>query len=437
MEDKSIDSILSVLDQNHLKEGWNELKAEEKKQFLEQLEAFPPSLLKEQREFSIPTAPSDLTDWKDYSSSVSKEEKEYGTKLLQEGAFACLILAGGQGSRLGEAMPKGTIPLTGIKKKSCFQLFFERILYAGRRCGTKLQVAVMTSVANHDKTVHFIKENSFFGLDEEQVHFFMQQDRPFLSEEGDWFLQRPGQLAVGPNGNGRCLYLFHRSGLLDLFKEKGVKHLLTMPVDNPLSDPFDVGFLGFHALSGAEASTHGVRRISEEEKVGMLVSEKGGLRVLEYSEKCGRKGFPLANTSIFCFSFPFITLLEKEGKKIPYHRSLKKGRFGLKGERKSFWKYEKFLFDVLPYTKKFAVLISPRESFFSPIKNLEGEKSLVTAREDLLYLDRQRYEALTGKKPPREFFELSPAFYYPKEGEEALWKEGGFWGAEYIEPEPL
>ena len=437
MDESSIDSILSALGQVHLKEGLEGLKEEEKKQFTQQLKKFPPSLLKEQREFSLPTIPSDLTDWKDYSTAPSKEEIAYGEKLLKEGAFACLIFAGGQGSRLGEAMPKGTVPFTCVKKKSCFQLFFERIFYAGRKYRKKLQVAIMTSSINHDKTVQFIKENNFFGLDEEQVHFFMQQDRPFLSEEGDWFLQKPGQLAVGPNGNGRCLYLFQRSGLLDLFKEKGVKHLLTMPVDNPLSDPFDVGFLGFHALSGAEASTHGVRKVSEEEKVGMLASEKGGLRVLEYSEKRGIKRFSLANTSVFCFSFPFISFLEKEEKKIPYHRSLKQGRFGLKEEGKSFWKYEKFLFDVLPYANKFAVLISPRESFFSPIKNLEGEKSPATAREDLLSLDRQRYQALTGKKPPREIFELSPVFYYPKDGEEALWKEGKFWDAEYIEPEIL
>jgi UDP-N-acetylglucosamine/UDP-N-acetylgalactosamine diphosphorylase len=437
MDDRSIDSILSALGQSHLKKGWDALTPEGKKQFVEQLKNFPPSLLKEQREFSSPKIPPDLTDWQDYSTAASKEEIAYGEKLLQEGAFACLIFAGGQGSRLGETIPKGTVPFTCVKKKSCYQLFFERIFYAGRKYRRKLQVAVMTSIRNHDKTVQFIKENNFFGLDEDQVHFFMQQDLPFLSKEGDWFLQKPGELAVGPNGNGRCLCLFQRSGLLDLFKEKGVKHLLTMPVDNPLSDPFDVGFLGFHSLSGAEASAHGVFKVSEDEKVGMLASEKGGLRVIEYSEKCGSNRFSLANTSVFCFSFPFISFLEKKENKIPYHRSLKKGRFGLEEEEKSFWKYEKFLFDVLPYAKKFAVLISPRESFFSPIKNVEGEKSPATAREDLLCLDRQKYEDLTGKKPPRGVFELSPVFYYPKDGEEALWKEGKFWDAEYIEPELL
>jgi UDP-N-acetylglucosamine/UDP-N-acetylgalactosamine diphosphorylase len=48
--------------------------------------------------------------------------EEAGIKALAEGAVAYLIVAGGQGTRLGFDQPKGMFPIGPLSKKSLFQL---------------------------------------------------------------------------------------------------------------------------------------------------------------------------------------------------------------------------------------------------------------------------------------------------------------------------
>jgi len=98
-------------------------------------------------------------------------------------------VAGGQGTRLGYDGPKGTFPVTPLKKKTLFQVFAEKIRAAGARYGKPLHWFIMTSHANHAATESFFKDNQFFGLDASRVHFFRQgrmghncrwTNRPFL-----------------------------------------------------------------------------------------------------------------------------------------------------------------------------------------------------------------------------------------------------------------
>jgi UDP-N-acetylglucosamine pyrophosphorylase len=78
-------------------------------------------------------------------------------------------------------------------------------------------------------------------------------------------------------------------------------------------------------------------------------------------------------------------------------------------------KCERFLFDLLDYTRSSGALLVQREKNYAPLKNAEGEKSLKTVQEALLRYDQERYFSLTGKRSDVRVFELSPAFYYPSE----------------------
>ena len=53
---------------------------------------------------------------------------EHGEQLIRDGRTATFTVAGGQGTRLGYDGPKGTLPVSPIKKKPLFQLFAEQIL---------------------------------------------------------------------------------------------------------------------------------------------------------------------------------------------------------------------------------------------------------------------------------------------------------------------
>ena len=61
-----------------------------------------------------------------------------GEEALRQGAVAFLVVAGGQGSRLGFEHPKGMFPIGPVSKKTLFQIHAEKILALRRRYGAPL-----------------------------------------------------------------------------------------------------------------------------------------------------------------------------------------------------------------------------------------------------------------------------------------------------------
>ncbi|MES2199976.1 MAG: UTP--glucose-1-phosphate uridylyltransferase [Chlamydiota bacterium] len=392
------------------------------------------SLQEKQKQFILHPPKEDFSfceDWTDATFFGSLEDKIAGEDLLKEGKVACLLLAGGQGSRLGEGIAKGRVEVSLLQNKSLFQIFFEKTLYAGLQCGRKLPIAIMTSSYNHEETVEFISSHNFFGLSQDQVYFFTQEDLPFCDKEGNWLSKTPDLNAKGPNGNGHALHRMYESGVLDSFSKMGVEHINVIQIDNPLADPFDATFLGFHYRKGSEISIIAVTRESQGEKAGVIASDQGMCRIVEYTETLNRP-FSLLNTGLFCFSVDFIKQIAEKNVELPWHAAYKKIASG-----EFVWKFEYFLFDVFPYAKTISVLVKPRSECFSPLKNAVGDKSLETVRRDLLQKDQARYLALTGKEPSLQEIELSFAFYYPKPEEILHWKEAKWPDKAYITPEAL
>ncbi|MFA5616062.1 MAG: UTP--glucose-1-phosphate uridylyltransferase, partial [Syntrophorhabdaceae bacterium] len=97
-----------------------------------------------------------------------------GEALLRGQKVAVLIVAGGQGSRLGFEGPKGTFPLSPVKGKTLFQLLAEQVMAISRRYSVTIPLLIMTSGDNHNETITFFRRNKFFGLDPRAVHFFSQ-----------------------------------------------------------------------------------------------------------------------------------------------------------------------------------------------------------------------------------------------------------------------
>src|SRR5258708_32450987 len=92
---------------------------------------------------------------------------------------------GGGGPRLGLDGPKGTFPVTPVKRKPLFQVFAEKIRAAGQRYDRPVHWFVMTRQANHAATEEFFALHQYFGLDRPRVPFFPQGRMPagaFLGE---------------------------------------------------------------------------------------------------------------------------------------------------------------------------------------------------------------------------------------------------------------
>lgn len=358
---------------------------------------------------------SSYQDWNEVFFSVTKEEEDLGEKILSQGKVACLLLAGGQGSRLGAPL-KGAVPVSVIEKKSLFQIFCEKTFYAGEKYGRKFPLIIMTSLQNHEETLSFFDENHYFGLSKDQVFFFSQQELPFCDDQGEWIKNSSGEVLKGPDGNGRALHELYESGLLAKMEEQGIEHIQMLQIDNPLADPFDARFIGFHKHREADISMISVAKESEEEKAGMLASDRGSLRVVEYTEKQDLS-LSYLNIGLYCFTTSFIKKLGKDNLPLPWHTAYKK----VDGEKYG-WKFEYFIFDVFAYAKTFAVLVQPREECFSPLKNATGDKSLATVQRDLLAKDKRRYEAIIDRPAP-EKLELSFVFYYPKSKDVEDWRK--------------
>ena len=182
-----------------------------------------------------------------HPSTNAPEAKSEGLKALANGEVAILMVAGGQGSRLGTLQPKGTWPITPITQKSLFELHSEKVLTLSKKANRDIPFLIMTSPATHDQTVTFFTSHSFFGLKKEQVIFFTQGTMPAVDlNTGAILFEEPAKVFASPDGHGGTLTALKKTGLLEQLKSQGIKHLFFFQVDNPLVQIADPVFIGHH-----------------------------------------------------------------------------------------------------------------------------------------------------------------------------------------------
>jgi UDP-N-acetylglucosamine/UDP-N-acetylgalactosamine diphosphorylase len=343
----------------------------------------------------LPENGGDAAEW--------AKAKAAGETALRAGRVAAFTVAGGQGTRLGYDGPKGTFPVTPLKKKTLFQVFAEKIRAAATRYGKSIHWFIMTSHANHEATESFFKENHFFGLDASLMHFFRQGRMPAVDFNGKILLETPDAIAMSPDGHGGSLRALDRSGALDLMKREGIDTLSYFQVDNPLIRVIDPTFIGFHLLRGSQMSSKMVPKAYAEEKVGHFCTQHGKNVVVEYSdlpasyqkevdEKTGKLRYIAGSIAIHVFDTGFIRRMAAggDGVALPFHRADKKistldgaGK-PVKPEKANGVKFEMFVFDALPFAKNPVIIETKRANDFSPVKNAEGLDSPQTCREDQL-----------------------------------------------------
>ena len=90
---------------------------------------------------------------------ASRQATELGEQMLAAGEVGVIIVAGGQGTRLGFDGPKGTYPIAPVSQASLFQIHCEKVLSLCRRHGRLVPLYVMTSPENHEATVSYFAEN--------------------------------------------------------------------------------------------------------------------------------------------------------------------------------------------------------------------------------------------------------------------------------------
>ena len=321
-----------------------------------------------------------------------------GAELLAAGKVGFVLVAGGQGSRLGFDGPKGAFEIGPVTAKSLFAWHAARIQAAGFRHGFVPQWYVMTSAANDDATKAFFESHEYFGLAKDSLFFFQQDMLPALDLEGQILLASKSELFLAPDGHGGTLAALGRSGALKHMSEHGIEQLSYFQVDSPLARPADPLFIGLHSMQGSQMSSKVVPKRDADEKVGVLGLVDGQLGCIEYSdlsdemrnarvEETGDLLFNAGNIAAHMIRRDYVeTLLEGGTLDLPWHIARKDiptiAEDGSPAKVAGV-KFETFVFDALAKTTTSVVLEVERAQEFSPVKNKEGSDSPDTCRADL------------------------------------------------------
>jgi len=359
-------------------------------------------------------------------SEADEQFRAIGEAALKAGEVAALVVAGGQGTRLGFDKPKGLFPVGPISGSSLFQIHAEKVLALSRRSGVAIPLLVMTSEATHADTVEFFALKANFGLSSGQVHFFKQGTMPALDlETGRALLEGPGELVLSPNGHGGSLTALADSGLLARLKAAGIRHLFYFQIDNALVKVGDPVFLGQHIAAGSEASSKVVFKERPEEKVGLLVRRVGRCGIVEYSDlpkeamfartADGTLAYRAGNPAIHLFAVDFLERVTSGPNRLAYHLARKKVPYydpvrgvRVQPEAENALKFELFIFDALPLAERTLAVATPREDEFAPLKNASGVDSLATVHELILNRNRRWLEAAGATVDVNARIEISP-----------------------------
>jgi UDP-N-acetylglucosamine/UDP-N-acetylgalactosamine diphosphorylase len=353
----------------------------------------------------LPERGGDASSW--------RAATELGEELLASGGVGVMVVAGGQGTRLGFDGPKGTFPIGPVTRRSLFELQAQKIRGVRRRFARPVPWYVMTSQATDAATRAFFEGADWFGLPKDDVFVFCQGMVPAIDLEGRLILEKPDRIAEAPDGHGGSIPALARSGALDDLERRGIRTLSYYQVDNPLVRVADAAYLGFHAGAQAEMSCKVIRKRDPHEKMGVVArlgGPEGRVGIVEYTELDdanrlardaeGELQYWAGSIAAHAFETAFLRRIAADvDGSLPFHASLKKipgvdpaGR-ALRPAQPNGYKLERFVFDALPLAARTAIVEARREEEYAPVKNAEGEDSPETTRRALVAQYRRWLEA--------------------------------------------
>ena len=337
-----------------------------------------------------------------------------GLGLIADNKVAVVLMAGGQGTRLGSSDPKGCFDIGLPSHKTLFQMQAERIYkiqeLARKHSGGDTIAAVpwyvMTSGPTRKPTEKFFVDNHYFGLPKENVIIFEQGVLPCISNEGKILMESKSKVAVAPDGNGGIYQALLLSEARTDMRKRGIQHIHAYCVDNCLVKVADPVFIGFSAAKDVDIATKVVRKRAANEPVGLIVQKNGKPDVVEYSEideemaeaknlNSDLLKYRAANIVNHYYSFSFFESIEEWYSQLPHHVAKKKIPYmdtesgeTVKPDKANGIKLEQFVFDVFPFVgmDKFTCLEVERKQEFSPLKNARGtgEDDPDTSKRDIM-----------------------------------------------------
>ncbi len=273
------------------------------------------------------------------------------------------------------------------------------ILKARKKYSAVIPWYIMTSRENNYRTTDFFVRHNYFGMGEENVKFFIQNELPMVDTKGKILVDETGMVKLAADGHGGIFEAMRKDGVIADMKKRGIEWVFIAGVDNVLAKMVDPILTGLATKNKCLAAGKSVVKSNPKERVGVFCKKDDRPSVIEYTEitdemaeAVDQAGELLYGEShILCNLFHIKAIQEIAKNRLPYHSAFKKAKYIDKNgvivvpEVPNAYKFEAFIFDAFERLDNMAIMRVKREEEFAPVKNAEGVDSPETASK--LYMD--------------------------------------------------
>lgn len=391
------EEYLKKCGQEHLLKYYDELDSDEKKELLRQIEKTDFSIIdvNKSAEVSEDELIEPLAAMKiEHINENVDRYREKGIEAIKQCKVGAVLLAGGQGTRLGFDKPKGMFNIGETKELYIFERLILNMMDVVNETGAWVPLFIMTSEKNNEDTVNFFKEHNYFGYDKDFITFFVQEMAPSVDYTGKVYMENKSRISLSPNGNGGWFTSLMKSEAVKMIDKYGIEWLNVFAVDNVLQRIADPVFVGATIDSGCVSGAKVVKKANPDEKVGVMCKRNGHPSIIEYYEftdelkaVMDETGEPAYNYGVILnYLFRVKELREILDAKFPVHIVEKKIPYMnedcemINPDKPNGYKFEELILDMISMLKDCLVFEVDREKEFAPVKNKTGVDSVDSAR---------------------------------------------------------
>lgn len=391
-----VSEMLNMMHQEHIVKHLQSLSGEEQLAMVKHIESLDFSVLSEanQEEIRGTFEPLFATTLSDIEQNRERYT-ETGLQAIRDGKVGAVLLAGGQGSRLGFDHPKGMFKIGIDRELYIFECLINNLLDVVKQVGAWIPLFIMTSVDNNKETREFFEKHNYFGYSDDNVWFFVQEQLPTVDTNGKLMLADNGKIKTAPNGNGGWYASMAKTGMLKIVQNAHIEWLNVFAVDNVLQRIADPCFIGAVIESGKVSGAKVVAKADPEERVGVLCLEDGRPSIVEYYEMTDEMIHSREADGTLSYNYGVILnylfrvdkLNQTLSVKLPLHRAFKKIPYMsascefIKPDEPNAYKFETLALDMVKLQDDCLAYEVDRNKEFAPVKNKTGVDSVDTARE--------------------------------------------------------
>lgn len=391
--------LLEEKGQSHVLRFYDSLTAPEQAHLLSQIESIDWRVIDSLSHKDEPVNKGHIEPLAAIEVSEIEEKREHfrqlGLDAIRSQKIGLVLLAGGQGTRLGLDKPKGMLNVGITRELYLFEMLIRNLQKNTDAAGVPVPFYIMTSDKNNADTVAFFEEHNYFGYPKDYISFFIQEMVPCTDFDGKLLMESPSSICMSPNGNGGWYTSMYNCGILEDVRRRGLEWINVFSVDNVLQQIADPLFIGATLDSGCVSGAKVVRKAAPNEGVGVLCLEDGRPSIVEYYEMTDEMANSREENGELTYNFGVIlnylfrvdvleTMLQAD---MPLHIATKKiphidenGDF-IKPETPNGYKFETLALDMVHMSRDCIPYEIVREKEFAPIKNATGVDSLESARE--------------------------------------------------------